>query len=203
MGQTFGWVHPLTSEFMWYVDCKEIRRDYIPTKVARLPINIRGGPREPRYMFMFGEVMSAEDLLDAVEGDEEEPMVVDPIPVIAMAGAVSAPAPTLRSPTYFDDLAFQSPQATATREKDMIRNEEAAARLHAAYARARPAINPTSEWTGGEWKGASPINMAIRTSQPSGATTGVLAYNCLLPGEFRVPTQSERHPGRRSVVGSS
>ena len=173
MGQTFGWVHPLTSEFMWFVDCKEIRCDYMPSKVARLPINIRGEPREPRYLFMFGEVMSAEDLLDAIEGDEEEPMVVDPIPVIAMAGAVNAPAPTLRSPTYSDDLAFQSPQATATREKNMIRNQEAAARLHAAYARARPAINPTSEWTGGEWEGASPINTGVERFHPDVIQNGV------------------------------
>ena len=52
MGQTFGWVHPLTSEYIWYVDCKEFRADNMPTKTTRLPVNIRGSMRESRHAFM-------------------------------------------------------------------------------------------------------------------------------------------------------
>ena len=75
----------------------------MPTTTARLPIRIRGGLRESRYQFMWGEITCSDDLLHAVEGDEEEPMVIDGPPtavddilVIAMAGVVTVPAPIHR-----------------------------------------------------------------------------------------------------------
>ena len=180
MGQTFGYVHPLTSEYIWYVDCKEFRSDHMPTTTARLPIKIRVGLRESRYQFMWGEITCPDDLLHAVEGDEEEPMVIDASPtavdgnsVIAMAGAVTDPAPMLISPTFSDATKFQSLQATMTREIDTRRNAEAAARLHATYAKTRPPLNPTSEWTGGAWEGAFPINTRVERFHPSVIQNGV------------------------------
>ena len=138
MGQTFGYVHPLTCEYIWYTDCKEFRNDHMPTATARLPINLRGAPRERRYVFMSGEITCADDLLHAVEGDEDEPMVIDPIPLvdtdlpmIAMAGAATDPAPMLVSPTFSDAERYQSQLASVTRQRDTTRNVEAAARLHA------------------------------------------------------------------------
>ena len=52
MGQNFGYVHPLTSEYVWYVDCKEFRSAHMPTVTASPPIKSRGGLRESRYTFM-------------------------------------------------------------------------------------------------------------------------------------------------------
>ena len=178
-GETFGFVHPLTSEYIWYVDCHESRPNYMPTKIARLPLNIRGGQRERRHVFMWGEVNNAEDLLEAVEGEEEEPEVDDAIemvvdtPIIAMAGAVTAPAPMLVSPTFSDDVVYQSPQATVTRQLDTTRNAEATARLHAAFTRDRRPINPSSQWSGGEWEGAYPIETGIERFDPNVVDDGV------------------------------
>ena len=102
----------------------------MPTTTARLPIKIRGGLRESRYQFMWGEITCPDDLLHAVEGDEEEPMVIDASPtavdgnsVIAMAGAVTVPAPMLNSPIFSDANKFQSLQATMTREIDTRRTQ--------------------------------------------------------------------------------
>ena len=94
----------------------------MPTSTARLPIRLRGGPRENRYIFMSGEVESVDDLLHLVEGDEDEPMVIDApppvdsdIPIIAMAGAETDPAPMLISPTFSDAERYQSQRATMTK----------------------------------------------------------------------------------------
>ena len=98
LGATFGFVHPLTSEFIWYVDCKEIRRPYMPSRTARIGVNIRGPVRASIHLYMCDEITCAEDLLDAVEGDEETPVTINT--VIAMAGAVNDLTPMLVSPTY-------------------------------------------------------------------------------------------------------
>ena len=110
----------------------------------------------------------------------EGPVVIDDQPtadnglsVIAMAGAVTAPAPMLNSPTFSDADKFQSPQATMTRQLDTTRNAEAAARLHASSAKARPPLHPTSEWTGGDWEGAFPINTRVERFHPSVVQHGV------------------------------
>ena len=178
MGQTFGYVYPLTAEYVWFTDCKEFRNDHMPVATARLPINLRGAPRERRYVFMSGEITCADDLLHAVEGDEDEPMVIDPIldtdfNMIAMAGAATDPAPMLISPTFSDAERYQSQRATMTRQLDTTRNAEAAARLHASSRKARPVLNPSSQWTGGDWEGAIPIDTRVDRFHPDVVTNGV------------------------------
>ena len=149
LGATFGFVHPLTSDFIWYTDCKEIGLTYLPHKTAALPVNTRGGVRQHKRLFMFGEITCAEDLLDAVQGDEEAILPV--ATVMAMAGVVTDPAPMLVSPTLSDDARFQSSQATKTRQIDTARNAEAVARLLASKTRKLPTQYPTSEWIGNDW----------------------------------------------------
>ena len=180
MGQIFSYVHPLTCEYIWYTDCKEFRSDHMPTSTARLQIKLRGGPRESRYIFMSGEIECADDLLHSVEGDEDEPMVIDAVPpvdsdlpIIAMAGAAIDPAPMLISPTFFDAERYQTQRATMTKQLDTTRNAEAAARLHASSRKARPVLNPSSEWTGGDWEGAIPIDTRVERFHPSVVTDGV------------------------------
>ena len=143
----------------------------MPNKTARLPVNIRGGARPNRCIFMCGEITFAEDLMDAVEEDEETPMIMDT--VMAMAGAVTDPTPMLVSPTFSDGERFQSRQAAKTNHIDTTRNVEAVARLLASTARTLPALNPTSEWIGGEWTGAFPINTSVERFHPSVVEKGV------------------------------
>ena len=128
----------------------------MPKTTASLPIKIRGGIRESRYKFMWGEVTDAEDLLQSLEG-EEIPEVIDEPPsmasgssVIAMAGAETDPAPMLVSPTFADAHKFQSAQATITKQSDTTRNAVAAARLHASSRKARAVLNPSLIWPGGD-----------------------------------------------------
>ena len=120
---------------------------------------------------MFGEVTCADDLMDAVQGNEGIPMVIDTI--VGMAGAVTDPAPMLISPTYSDAKRFQSRQAAKTKQIDTTRNAEAVARLLASTSRNLPILNPTSEWIGGEWAGAFPINTSVERFHPSVVEKGV------------------------------
>ena len=135
-------------------------------------MNMRAGPRQKRASYMFGEITCAEDLLDAVEGEEDTPLVVNT--VIAMAGlAVTVPAPMLVSPTFSDAEMFQSAQATQTQRADRVRNQEAAARLHRSNEIARPADRVPPPWRGGEWSGAYPINTGVERFHPSVVKDGV------------------------------
>ena len=129
---------------------------------------------------MSGESKCADDLLHVVEGDEDEPTVIDALPpvdsdlpIIAMAGAATDPAPMLISPTFSDAERYQSQRATMTKQLDTTRNAEAAARLHASSRKARPVLNPSSEWTGGNWEGAIPIDSRVERFHPSVVTDGV------------------------------
>ena len=129
---------------------------------------------------MWGEITCADDLLQAMEGDEEGLVVIDETPtadneltVIAMAGAVTVPVPMLISPTFSDADKFQSPQATMTKQPDTTRNAQAATRLHALSAKARPPLHPTSEWTSGDWEGTFPINTRVERFHPSVVQNGV------------------------------
>ena len=90
-----------------------------------------------------------------------------------MAGVVTDPAPMLISPTFLDAERYQSLQATMTKQLDTTKNVEAAARLHASSRRARPTLNPTSEWTGGNWEGAIPIDTRVERFHPSVVQDGV------------------------------
>ena len=172
IGPNFGYAFPLTSEFIWLTDCKDVRDGYVPHKTARLPMNLRAGPRQQRATFMCGEITCAKDPLDAVEGDEDNPQDADT--VIAMAGyAETAPAPMLVSPTFSDADMFQSAQATRTQREDRVRNQEDAARLHATCARVRPTARQPQPWRGGEWSGAYPINTGVERFHPSVVNEGV------------------------------
>ena len=144
---------------------------HMPQKEARMDVNIRGPVRESIHLYMCGEITCADDLLDAVEGDEETPVVIDT--VIAMAGGVIDSTPMLVSPTYSDANLFQSKQATKTKLIDTARNAEAIARIQASKTRSLPAIQPTSEWIGGEWAGAFPINTGVERFHPSVVENGV------------------------------
>ena len=60
-----------------------------------------------------------------------------------------------------------------TKQLDTTRNAEAVARLHASSRKARPVLNPSSEWTGGDWEGAIPIVTRVERFHPDVVTNGV------------------------------
>lgn len=48
--QTFGYADPLIEEFIWRVDCRGLTK--MTTRIARLPVNVQGGPRPQRHAYM-------------------------------------------------------------------------------------------------------------------------------------------------------
>ena len=60
-----------------------------------------------------------------------------------------------------------------TQQVERSRNQEATARLHASFARARPRSRLQPPWAGGEWAGVYPINTGVERSHPSVVKEGV------------------------------
>ena len=50
LGSVFGYVDPLTEEFLWRVDCLDSMQ--MPTRLARLPVNYIGNVRDSRHTFI-------------------------------------------------------------------------------------------------------------------------------------------------------
>lgn len=89
----------------------------MPTRIARLPANCRGGIHPQRHFYVCGEVTKAVNLVDAVMGDEEE-AAVDIPKITAMAGhVVNVLAPMLPLSTIHSCRHF-SYQATKIRHID-------------------------------------------------------------------------------------
>ena len=68
LGAVFGYLDPLTEEFLWRVDCRETKA--VPSRLARLPATYRGTNEERRNAYTIKVITCSSDLQDAILGDE-------------------------------------------------------------------------------------------------------------------------------------
>ena len=68
LGVCFGYMDPLTEEFLWRVDCHEI--EMVPCRIARLAVKCRGSNHERHNVYTIKVINCALDLHDAMLGDE-------------------------------------------------------------------------------------------------------------------------------------
>ena len=147
LGPCFGMMDPLTEEFFWRQDCNNTHER--PHVLCRLPAHCRGAPRGPRHTFMFGEIMSGEELDDCLMWDEEEEGGNQVINTVNIA---ASPAHMLLQPVV--------PILTPT--PSSLRRVEAQARLEAALRKNIPTQNPRTRWVGGRNQGAVPVSQSVQ-----------------------------------------
>ena len=68
LGNCFGFMDPLTEDFIWRVDCHDTEN--MPHRVARLPATCRGNKQARRGAYTIAVVTCGEDLMDATLGEE-------------------------------------------------------------------------------------------------------------------------------------
>ena len=68
LGAVFGYLDPLTEEFLWRVDCRETK--VVPSRLARLAATCRGTTEERRNIYTIKVITCSSDLQDAILGDE-------------------------------------------------------------------------------------------------------------------------------------
>ena len=66
LGTSFGYLDPLTEEYMWRVDCHET--EHMPKTLARLPAKCRGNNKQRMNNYMIQIVTCTNDLEDAILG---------------------------------------------------------------------------------------------------------------------------------------
>ena len=70
LGPCFGYLDPLTKEFLWRIDCHNTQE--MPSKLANLRARCHETVRERRHVYVSGLVVQAVDLQDAILGDKSE-----------------------------------------------------------------------------------------------------------------------------------
>ena len=68
LGAVFGYLDPLTEEFLRRVDCRETKA--VPSRLARLPATCRGTTEEHRNTYTIKVITCSSDLQDVILGDE-------------------------------------------------------------------------------------------------------------------------------------
>ena len=68
LGAVFGYLDPLTEEFLWRVDYRETK--VVPSRLARLATTCRGTTEERRNIYTIKVITCSSDLQDAILGDE-------------------------------------------------------------------------------------------------------------------------------------
>ena len=166
LGPCFGYIDPLTEEFVWRVDCHVTHQ--MPTKVARIPACCRTQSNmAKRHMFMLSLVDNPTDLLDAELGEEgaeetfDEVMEVaemNPAPIHACRNTSSAVLPL---------------QTSLTPSSALHRKLEAGARPDAATDKDIPLRTPRRKWIGGANHGAIPIATTVRKLDANAKENGL------------------------------
>ena len=153
LGPCFGYMDPLTEEFLWRVDCHDTKN--MPSRLARLPAKCRAGNQMVRNVYMIKVVTSAEDLDNAMMGDEHEGEDLDDQVSMVHADVIRAPM----QPNF----AMLSHTKSKLNSKQMAvhRKHEANARLDAALRRGVPVLEPRTKWIGDTLNGAVPVSTCL------------------------------------------
>ena len=108
LGPLFAYVDPLTEEFCWRTHCHET--ETMPCTMARLPANCRASShREHRYGYMINIVETADDLHNAILGDELKEETFDEVHFMDVHTASTAVPIKFPSCTSFAVLPFPRP----------------------------------------------------------------------------------------------
>ena len=142
LGPCFGFVDPLTKEFCWRADCHETQD--MPKILVKLPAKCRtSSDRERRHGYMLALVETANDLQDALLGDESmEENLEEKVNFVEHTVASTVPI-KIPSATVFATLS--SPILT-TNVSSVHRRHEAEARLNATLMKTIKPIAPRTKW---------------------------------------------------------
>ena len=153
LGLCFGFVDPLTKEFVWRVDCHDTEN--MPTRVARLPAICRGNKQARRGAYTIAVVTCGEDLMDATLGEEYDGEDFES--QVRMDTHAEKTAPMLPcSSTQFSMLS-KVKCTSLTQDLAERRRADALQRLKTAYKKELPVLEPRTRWTGEQFNGARPI----------------------------------------------
>lgn len=158
LGPLFGYLDPLTEEFMWRVDCHRV--ETMPSWLGRLPASCRNTTaRETRHMFMAGVIEQSSDLQDVVHRDETMEEQVGATPLFGrQAVSITPSTVALSLPTF-----ATFPTSHLSNNPFVIhRRHEAAARLDAALGKKIPELLSRTKWIGDDTFGALPISTGVR-----------------------------------------
>ena len=157
LGPCFGYLDPLTEEFVWRIDCHET--ETMPSKIARLSAKCRATTQRERWhAYMIGLVDNTMDLQDAILGDES---MEEDFPEVCV---METDAETDPAPIHIPSIAsfvVMPPLTPLTSQSLVHRRHEAAARLDSAVKKNIPTISPRTKWIGGANHGALPIATSI------------------------------------------
>ena len=140
LGACFGYVDPLTEEFVWRVECHEAAK--MPTNIARLPAKCRTTMRrERRHVYFLGEVEHGDDSMDAMCENED---LEEEFPEEIQSLQNTVTALVLLSTCRIDSFAVPR-ISNLTRPLAVHRRHEASARLAAAHKKVLPPMLPRTQ----------------------------------------------------------
>ena len=169
LGACFGYVDPLTEEFVWRVDCH--KTETMPTIVARLPAKCRSKvQRETRHSYMLSLIDDPKDLQESILGEETKEEDFKEVHYMEI-DAETVPAPMhVNTSTCAVRMTSHSPLTSLSA---VHRRHEASARLDAIKRMNNPSIPPRTKWIGGSNHGALPINTTTQTFEKIAKTKGL------------------------------
>ena len=169
LGACFGYVDPLTEEFVWRVDCH--KTETMPTIVARLPAKCRSKvQRETRHSYMLSLIDDPKDLQESILGEETKEEDFKEVHNMEI-DAETVPAPMhVNTSTCAVRMTSHSPLTSLSA---VHRRHEASARLDAIKRMNNPSIPPRTKWIGGSNHGALPINTTTQTFEKIAKTKGL------------------------------
>ena len=128
LGACFGFVDPLTEEFVWRTDCHDTSK--MPINIARLPAKCRTTMRrERRHAYFLQEVENGDDLMDAMcENEDMEEEFPEEIQSLQNTVIDSVILPTCRISSFAVPKISNVPKQLAVH-----RRHEASARLAIAH----------------------------------------------------------------------
>lgn len=169
LGPLFAYFDPLTSELVWRVDCYNV--ETMPTRTARLSATCRtDSARERRHIFTSGLVEHADDLRDAILGDESPENKVGTTIALGSQACAKLSNPVVQSFSAFTTFQSSHPY---TIHSGVQRRHEGAARLDAALRKKIPELSPRTNWIGDDYYGASPISTCARRLDAKSIDTGL------------------------------
>ena len=153
VGECFGYVDPLTEEFVWRVDCHN--KTTVPKKLAYLPIKCRGYTNG-REVYTIKVINGASDFDNALLSNETPDEIFDIDDTMEKATSAS-----IINKESSSALMVSSHNNSLTKVQIVDRRMDAEARLEASYAKAIPVLDPRTKWIGGEYNGATPISTIV------------------------------------------
>ena len=142
LGICFGFMDPLTKDFVWRVDCHDTEN--MPHRVARLPATCRGNKQARRGAYTIAVVTCGEDLMDAPLGEEYNGEDFENQVRMEINAVKTAPMLPCSAAQYA--MLSNVKPTSLTQQLATRRRADAVQRLTTAYAKDVPVLEPRTKW---------------------------------------------------------